>query len=148
MPKCTHFGGALFAFRVPFHPLCEHPRAEDSLKTSYWFFFNLPWQKVSSNSVYLLRAHLADCSEVFADSADFSVTKTQASLQCQVITESYAPNLKHPQPKIPMAQLEIPTWYFSSKELAEHTEIIFTYCNHAVVQQLSTDGCHQAQKQF
>lgn len=72
---------------------------------------------------------------MFADHADSTAIRTQGSFQYQVITENCGPNLKHLQPEFPMAQLQIPIWHLSSRELLKRTKIIFTYCNHAVEQE-------------
>ena len=68
---------------------------------------------------------------MFADHADFTAIKIHGCFQYQVITENCGPNLKHPQLESPTAQLQIPTWHLSSRELLSQAKITSTYCNHA-----------------
>lgn len=49
---------------------------------------------------------------MFVDHAEFTAIKTQEPFQNKVITENWWPNLKHLQPELPMAQLQIPTGTF------------------------------------
>lgn len=133
-PVCREQMLVLSNVWAPFHTLYVSIQDLRLTRKILVIFFNLPMKKkkVSSISDYLLRAqgkcyHLAGCSETLADHADFTAIKTQGSLQYQVITENCGPNLKHPQPEFPTAQLQIPTWHLSSRELLNHTKIIFTY---------------------
>lgn len=122
MPKCIHLGRVLFvgtcALQRVGSSLWEHPISETPLKMPRIFSIICPWkQRISPIPDSLPRAqgrwyHSSGCSEMFTDHAEITAVRTQESFQNQVITEKCWPNLKHLQPELPMAQLQISTGTF------------------------------------